>query len=57
VRVSIRVTSHDGTGLGEIVRAADQAGADTVSVTGHLIQGRPGRAAGWGDVRGRRHRG
>ncbi len=41
VRISIGVTNYDGVGLREIVRAAGQAGVNTVWVTGHLIQAGP----------------
>jgi alkanesulfonate monooxygenase SsuD/methylene tetrahydromethanopterin reductase-like flavin-dependent oxidoreductase (luciferase family) len=41
VRISIGVTNYGGAGLCEIVRAAGEAGVDTVWVTGHLIQADP----------------
>lgn len=41
MRISIGVTNYDGVDLREIVRAADEAGVDTVWVTDHLIQADP----------------
>ena len=41
VRISTGVTNYDSADLREIVRAAGEAGVDTVWVTGHLIQAGP----------------
>jgi F420-dependent oxidoreductase-like protein len=41
MRISISVTNYDGAGLGDIARAADEAGVDTLWVADHLIQADP----------------
>ena len=41
MRISINVTNYDGAGLGDIARAADEAGVDTLWVADHLIQADP----------------
>ena len=41
MRISISVTNYDGADLRAIAQAADEAGADTLWVTDHLIQADP----------------